>query len=151
MRRLLGMFKSIPAPTILGAISFIVVSTVAALWKGSVASFRTCTTLQAWKNWRERTASHIIDPTLRHSSIIEIMRCIHIGLLCVQERVTDRPTMAMIVLMLNSYSITLLVPSQLAFSMHSNFESDISRSDHSNGSYVQHPANEASIIELYPH
>ena len=78
------------------------------------------------------------------------MRCIHISLLCVQERVTDRPTIAMIVLMLNSYSITLPVPSQPAFSTHGNFESDISRSDHSKGSYVQHSANEASITELYP-
>ncbi|KAL4628734.1 hypothetical protein ACB092_05G260400 [Castanea dentata] len=114
----------------------------------------------AWKNWREGTASHIIDPTLRHSSITEIMRCIHIGILCVQESVTDRPTMAMIVLMLNSYSITLPIPSQPAFFMHSNIESDISsqwehnlevtRSDHSEGGYIQHSANEASITEPYP-
>ncbi|KAM4102060.1 hypothetical protein ACB094_05G194300 [Castanea mollissima] len=114
----------------------------------------------AWKNWREGTASHIIDPTLRHSSITEIMRCIHIGILCVQESVTDRPTMAMIVLMLNSYSITLPIPSQPAFFMHSNIESDISsqwehnlavtRSDHSEGGYIQHSANEASITEHYP-
>uniref|UniRef100_A0A7N2RAN1 Uncharacterized protein n=1 Tax=Quercus lobata TaxID=97700 RepID=A0A7N2RAN1_QUELO len=114
----------------------------------------------AWKNWREGIASHIIDPTLRHSSTIEIMRCIHIGLLCVQENVTNRPTMALIVLMLNSYSITLPVPSQPAFFMHSNIESDkssnwelnleVARSDHSKGHNVQHSANEASITELYP-
>ena len=116
--------------------------------------------MQAWNNWREGTASHIIDPTLRHISTIEIMRCIHIGLLCVQENVSDRPTMALIVLMLNSYSITLPVPSHPAFFMHSNIESDMSsnwghnlevaRSDHSKGHYVQHSANEASITELYP-
>ena len=79
------------------------------------------------------------------------MRCIHIGLLCIQESVTDRPTMAMIVLMLNSYSITPPVPSsQPAFFMHKNIESDISKSDHSKGSYVQLSANEASITELDP-
>ena len=76
------------------------------------------------------------------------MRCIHIGLLCIQESVTDRPTMAMIVLMLNSYSITLPVPSQPA--LHKNIESDISKSDHSKGSYVQLSVNEASITELDP-
>ena len=43
------------------------------------------------------------------------MRCIHIGLPCVQESVINRPTMTMIVLILNSYSITLPVPSQPAF------------------------------------
>ncbi|KAL4628571.1 hypothetical protein ACB092_05G249000 [Castanea dentata] len=114
----------------------------------------------AWKNWREGTASHIIDPTLRHRSTIEIMKCIHIGLLCVQENVTDRPTMALIVLMLYSYSITLPMPSQPAFFMHSNIESNMSsnrehdlevtRSNHSKGHYVQHSTNEASITELYP-
>ncbi|XP_030968656.1 putative receptor-like protein kinase At4g00960 isoform X2 [Quercus lobata] len=104
----------------------------------------------AWKNWREGTASHIIDPTLRHNPITEIMRCIHIGLLCIQESVTDRPTMAMIVLMLNSYSITPPVPSQPAFFMHKNIESDISKSDHSKGSYVQLSANEDTITELDP-
>lgn len=80
--------------------------------------------------------------TLRHSSITEVMRCIHSGLLCLQEFVTDRPTMGMIVLMLNSYSITLPVPSQLAFFMHSNIESDhnleVTGSEHARGSYVQH-------------
>ncbi|KAL4628562.1 hypothetical protein ACB092_05G248200 [Castanea dentata] len=105
-------------------------------------------------------ASHIIDPTLRHSSTIEIMRWIHVGLLCVQENVIDRPTMGLIVLMLNSDSITLPVPSQPAFFMHNNIELDVSsnskhnlevtRSNHSKGHYVQHSANEASITELYP-
>jgi hypothetical protein len=51
------------------------------------------------------------------------MRCIHIGLLCVQENVVDRPTMASVVLMFNSYSITLPIPSQPAFFMHSNINS----------------------------
>ena len=82
------------------------------------------------------------------------MRCIHIGLLSLQESVTDRPTMAMIVLMLNSYFVTFPVPSQPAFFMHSNIESDhnlevTAGSEHSRGSYVQHSANEASITELY--
>lgn len=82
------------------------------------------------------------------------MRCIHSGLLCLQEFITDRPTTAMTVLMRNSYSITLPVPSQPAFFMHSNIESDhnleVTGSEHSRGSYVQHSANEASITELYP-
>ncbi|KAF1001339.1 cysteine-rich receptor-like protein kinase 10 [Apium graveolens] len=82
---------------------------------GDLASF-------AWKNWREGTASNVIDPILRNSSgsIHEMMRCIHIGLLCVQEDVRDRPTMASVVLMLNSFSLTLQVPSEPAFFMQSN-------------------------------
>ncbi|RXH86013.1 hypothetical protein DVH24_017066 [Malus domestica] len=38
-----------------------------------------------WKCWREGTAPNLIDPTLTNGSRNEIMRCIHIGLLCVQE------------------------------------------------------------------
>ncbi|XP_021828301.1 cysteine-rich receptor-like protein kinase 29 [Prunus avium] len=79
----------------------------------------------AWKSWREGTASNLIDPTLRTGSRSEIMRCLHIGLLCVQENIADRPTMASIVLMLNSYSLTLLVPSQPAFFMHTSDGSNV--------------------------
>ncbi|XP_056686850.1 cysteine-rich receptor-like protein kinase 10 isoform X2 [Spinacia oleracea] len=39
----------------------------------------------AWKHWRDGTPLEFIDPTIRDScSIDEVMRCIHIGLLCVQ-------------------------------------------------------------------
>ncbi|WRX26367.1 hypothetical protein QQP08_018861 [Theobroma cacao] len=64
----------------------------------------------AWKNWREGTTLNLIDPTLRDGWRNEMMRCIHIGLLCVRENVADRPTMATVVLMLNSFSISLALP-----------------------------------------
>ncbi|KAB1222985.1 Cysteine-rich receptor-like protein kinase 29 [Morella rubra] len=99
----------------------------------------------AWKNWREGTASSMIDPALRASSTAEIMRCIHIGLLCVQENAADRPTMASVILMLNSDSMALSVPSRPAFFMDSIVESDTSL-DRS----FQASTNEASITELYP-
>ncbi|PQQ17485.1 cysteine-rich receptor-like protein kinase 29 [Prunus yedoensis var. nudiflora] len=79
----------------------------------------------AWRSWREGTASNLIDPTLRTGSRTEIMRCIHIGLLCVQENVADRPSMASVILMLNSYSLTLPVPSQPAFYLHSSIGMDM--------------------------
>ena len=82
--------------------------------------------LQAWKNWREGEALNLVDSTLKAGSTNEIMRCIHIGLLCVQENVADRPTMSSVVRMLNSYSFTLPIPLQPAFFMHSNIESDTS-------------------------
>ncbi|KAG5622815.1 hypothetical protein H5410_008033 [Solanum commersonii] len=54
----------------------------------------------------EGTTSNLIDPMLRGSSglVSDITRCIHIALLCVQENVADRPTMAAVVLMLSSLS-----------------------------------------------
>ena len=52
-----------------------------------------------------------LDPTIRGSySRIEVIRCIHIGLLCAQENPAHRPSMATISVMLNSYSMTLPSP-----------------------------------------
>ncbi|BFG35441.1 hypothetical protein CerSpe_217150 [Prunus speciosa] len=100
----------------------------------------------AWRSWREGTASNLIDPTLKTGSRNEIMRCIHIGLLCVQENVADRPTMASVILMMNSYSLTLPVPSQPAFYLHrstgldmslpSEYNSGATRSDRSKSNSV---------------
>nr|XP_043619206.1 cysteine-rich receptor-like protein kinase 15 [Erigeron canadensis] len=74
----------------------------------------------AWKCWRDGTASSLIDPTLCTSSLRDMLRCIHIGLLCVQEDVNERPTMASVVLMLSSASLTLPVPSEPAFFMRTS-------------------------------
>ncbi|KAI4371669.1 hypothetical protein MLD38_009995 [Melastoma candidum] len=68
-----------------------------------------------WKNWRDRTAASIVDPLIRLSSSKEVLRCIHVGLLCVQEEAISRPTMASVGVMLSSHSITLPMPSQPAF------------------------------------
>ena len=117
--------------------------------------------MQAWKNWKHGIVSNLADPILEAGSTTEIMRCIHIGLLCVQENVADRPTMASIVLMLNGYSITLPIPSQLAFFMNSGTKSNIclqwehdsrvTESNQSKSSSVQASLNEASITELSLH
>ncbi|KAK9048023.1 hypothetical protein SSX86_033014 [Deinandra increscens subsp. villosa] len=79
----------------------------------------------AWKSWRNETPIDIIDPILKtgSGSFRDIIRCIHIGLLCVQENVTDRPTMATVVLMLNSFSFALPVPSEPAFFIQNNIDS----------------------------
>ncbi|PQP95501.1 putative receptor-like protein kinase [Prunus yedoensis var. nudiflora] len=108
----------------------------------------------AWRNWREDKIQNIIDPVLTTSSQIETMRCVHIGLLCVQEKVEDRPTVASVVSMLNSQSLALPVPSQPAFYMHRNTGSDISaltESEQSKSLSVYVSENEPSIItEPYP-
>uniref|UniRef100_A0A2P2LBV5 Cysteine-rich receptor-like protein kinase 10 n=1 Tax=Rhizophora mucronata TaxID=61149 RepID=A0A2P2LBV5_RHIMU len=117
--------------------------------------------LQAWKNWREGTAENVIDPNLSAGSRTEMIRCIHIGLLCVQEDAADRPTMASVVLMLNSHSLTLPVLSKPAFFGNESTLSDMSSSlgygsraadlPHSEiEEAVPLSRNEASITELYP-
>ncbi|KAF3451651.1 hypothetical protein FNV43_RR07746 [Rhamnella rubrinervis] len=111
----------------------------------------------AWKNWNEGTSSNLVDPILltSDSSRTETMRCIQIGLLCVQENVAERPTMASVVLMLNSLSLTTLPPpSHPAFvlmqtsSPGSDTNSGRLRSRRSN--YVQESADDASITSPYP-
>lgn len=117
--------------------------------------------MQAWRSWREGTTTDIIDPSLyNNSSRNEIMRCIHIGLLCVQHNVAKRPTMATIVLMLNSYSLTLPIPSEPAFFMDSRtrslpnmsweVNSRSTRSSESTTKSTRESVNEASITEPYP-
>ncbi|MFQ6657772.1 hypothetical protein Gotur_027313, partial [Gossypium turneri] len=109
----------------------------------------------AWRNWREGTPLEVVDPILRDGSRSEIMRCIHLGLLCVQDNIDSRPTMASVVLMLSSYSISLPVPSRPAFSMHSTMETETmsqssSLSNQSKRETIQVSVNEASISELDP-
>ncbi|KAF2303623.1 hypothetical protein GH714_020219 [Hevea brasiliensis] len=113
----------------------------------------------AWKNWREGTSLNLIDPNLSTGSRTEMMRCIHIGLLCVQENISERPSMASIVLMLSSHSHTLPLPSQPALFALSGTESDISpslgasrttKSSQASNRTLPSSINEASITELYP-
>ncbi|KAH0701145.1 hypothetical protein KY284_015360 [Solanum tuberosum] len=89
----------------------------------------------AWRNWREGTAINLIDPILTGSSglVPDIMRCIHIALLCVQENIGDRPTIAAVVLMLSSLSLSLPVPSGPAYYTHDDIIPEISLiQDHQN-------------------
>ncbi|XP_028786256.1 uncharacterized protein LOC114742162 [Neltuma alba] len=105
----------------------------------------------AWKSWRKGIASNIIDPTLKDGSRNEIMRCLQIGLLCVQEKAADRPTLASLVLMLSSHSFSLQEPMKPAF-----FMNDISLSGGQSGDYRYSKSskslsvNEASITDIYP-
>ncbi|XP_021811628.1 putative receptor-like protein kinase At4g00960 isoform X2 [Prunus avium] len=85
----------------------------------------------AWRNWRDDTVANIMDPKLTTGLGIEMMRCIHIGLLCVQENVASRPSMASVVSMLNSHSVTLSLPSRPANYFQYNSGSDITGSDES--------------------
>nr|GMD92999.1 cysteine-rich receptor-like protein kinase 10 [Ipomoea batatas] len=59
----------------------------------------------AWEQWRNCWPLQILDSSLGESyTINEVVQCVHIGLLCVQEDADVRPTMADVMLMLTSYS-----------------------------------------------
>ncbi|KAJ6725312.1 RECEPTOR-LIKE SERINE/THREONINE-PROTEIN KINASE SD1-8 [Salix viminalis] len=82
--------------------------------------------LQSWRKWNEGTPLEIIDPTLNVGPRSEIMRSIHIGLLCVQENESLRPTMAQVSMMLSNYSVSLAAPSKACiFNARRNVDSAI--------------------------
>ncbi|KAK0578880.1 hypothetical protein LWI29_017649 [Acer saccharum] len=111
----------------------------------------------AWKHWRDGTPTQLLDSTLTDSySRNEVIRCIHIGLLCVQEDPATRPTMATVVLMLNSYSFTLALPQQPAFFYCTR--TDLSKqitvrkdSDQSKSKSVPWSIDDSSITEAWKH
>ncbi|KAL8032788.1 hypothetical protein ABFS82_13G120200 [Erythranthe guttata] len=79
-----------------------------------------------WRNWHEGSAENMIDPVLMTGtgSLAEILRCIHIGLLSVQDNAANRPTMTAVLLMLSSSTVTLPLPSKPSFFMASHFGPD---------------------------
>ncbi|CAK8573781.1 unnamed protein product [Lathyrus sativus] len=103
----------------------------------------------AWKKWSEQTPLELLDPTLRDSySRNEVMRCIHIGLLCIQESPHDRPSMETVALMLNSYSVTLSLPRQPPSFLRGR--SPGFNSGQSTTGSIPWSVNDVSITEVHP-
>ncbi|GLT45644.1 hypothetical protein SLA2020_194620 [Shorea laevis] len=70
----------------------------------------------AWKLWNEENVLAMVDKVVCDPCHYgEILRCIHVGLLCVQEMAKDRPTMSTVISMLNSEIMDLPSPKQPAF------------------------------------
>ena len=106
--------------------------------------------LQAWELWRDKTPMQLLDSNLIDSySRDEVLRCIHIGLLCVQEDPATRPSMATVVHMLNSYSVSPPLPQQPAFFIGSRTEVNMHISNKSTKSKPL-SVDAASITELCP-
>ncbi|KAL7212041.1 hypothetical protein ACSBR2_014827 [Camellia fascicularis] len=76
-----------------------------------------------WHLWNEGRALDFMDQALVDSCCLpEVMRCIHIALLCVQDNAADRPTMSSIALMLTS-EIDSPQPKQPTFTLGSDLQS----------------------------
>ncbi|KAL0324141.1 UNVERIFIED_CONTAM: G-type lectin S-receptor-like serine/threonine-protein kinase [Sesamum calycinum] len=84
--------------------------------KSDVYSFGVMVLEIAWELWRKDSAIELMDPTLRASCITnQLHRCIHIGLLCVENHAVDRPTIEDIILMLKNGSASLQMPKNPSF------------------------------------
>jgi hypothetical protein len=86
--------------------------------------------VQVWDKWRAGSMLDVVDPSLPESSYpeSEVVNCIEIGLLCVQENPVHRPDASAVVVMLSSPTSTSndrRAPSRPAFVFSSGFtESD---------------------------
>ncbi|CAL5359520.1 unnamed protein product [Camellia sinensis] len=70
----------------------------------------------AWTLWIEGKAYELLDPLVEGSfPMSEILRCIQVGLLCVQKCPEDRPTMLSVFLMLITKAVVLPQPKQHDF------------------------------------
>ncbi|XWS27932.1 hypothetical protein CRYUN_Cryun25bG0022900 [Craigia yunnanensis] len=74
----------------------------------------------AWRLWMEERPLELIDNALGDTyNVAEVLRCINVALLCVQQRPEDRPNMSLVVLMLCGESI-LSQPKQPGFFIERN-------------------------------
>ncbi|CAF2123709.1 BnaA03g19850D [Brassica napus] len=91
-----------------------------------------------WRKWKEGKWLEILDPIIIDSSSStcqahEILRCIQIGLLCVQERAEDRPVMASVMVMIGSETMAIPEPKRPGFCVGRNpLEIDSSSSTQGN-------------------
>ncbi|XP_050240411.1 receptor-like serine/threonine-protein kinase SD1-8 isoform X2 [Quercus robur] len=69
----------------------------------------------AWELWKEGRPLELIDTFLKGSVMqSEILRCLHISFLCLQQHHNDRPNMSYVVMMLHGES-SLPEPKELGF------------------------------------
>ncbi|VVA27421.1 PREDICTED: G-type lectin S-receptor [Prunus dulcis] len=71
----------------------------------------------AWELWKQGSGLELMDQMVGDSSCIEdqLLRCIHVGLLCVEEDAADRPTMSDVISMLTNENPPLALPTKPAF------------------------------------
>ena len=111
--------------------------------------------MQTWKQWRDGTPFQILDTNLHElCSQIEVIRCIQVGLLCVQENPNDRPQMAEVVSYLSNLSIELPFPREPAFFIHGKMDPNIVAMEinigHVSNCSSPYSINEMSITESFP-
>nr|ACN27265.1 unknown [Zea mays] len=112
-----------------------------------------------WEHWTMGTIVEIMDPSLRGKAPAEqMLKNVHIGLLCVQDNPVDRPKMSTVNIMLSSGTMPLQSPLKPAFfipksgyysTVHSESYPIASRSV-DNGKPGAISPNEVSITELEP-
>ncbi|XP_030444085.1 G-type lectin S-receptor-like serine/threonine-protein kinase CES101 isoform X2 [Syzygium oleosum] len=98
---------------------------------------------KAWNLWKEGKCTEFVDGTLATSCPENsVERLVQLGLLCVQERPTYRPTMSDVVSMLNNETIPLHLPREPAFLTRKTDSAS------SSGRHRHFSASEITVSEL---
>ncbi|KAK4755038.1 hypothetical protein SAY87_008795 [Trapa incisa] len=97
-----------------------------------------------WECWKGGRCLDIVDPSLggdypEH----EVLRCIRIGLLCVQEFTMDRPTMSAVVFMLGN-KVSLPTPNQPSSALNRRRDTSSSSGERTNS------MNQVSLTTIEP-
>jgi len=111
-----------------------------------------------WDHWVRGTALETVDPFLdcraQETTESEVVKCIHLGLLCVQENPADRPTMLDVLVMLHGQSSSFAAPSKPAFAFaYGDGETTTSSDERGNVSAAAAAAfslNGMSVSEFQP-
>ncbi|KAM0832257.1 hypothetical protein ACQ4PT_065017 [Festuca glaucescens] len=100
-------------------------------------------TVYAWTMWKEEKTKELLDLCIMDTcSPDEVLLCVHVGLLCVQENPDDRPPMSSVVFVLENGSTTLPAPKRPAYSARRSAEMDQIRND------IQISANSFTLTEI---
>ncbi|KEH26520.1 cysteine-rich receptor-kinase-like protein [Medicago truncatula] len=79
-----------------------------------------------WRQWMDQTPLSILDPNIQEDySTNEVIKCIQIGLLCVQHDPDARPSISTVSSYLSSYAVELPTPKEPAFFLHGRKNSNI--------------------------
>ncbi|KAM0878626.1 hypothetical protein ACQ4PT_034755 [Festuca glaucescens] len=108
-----------------------------------------------WEHWTRGNVIELIDPSLsNHPPVDQILKCIHVGLLCVQRKPASRPTMSSVNIMFSSHTVRLPSLSRPAFCIQ-----EVSVNESSTAYSEAYPltenctamsSNQVSITELSP-
>ncbi|CAL5405732.1 unnamed protein product [Camellia sinensis] len=102
--------------------------------------------IKAWTVYKEGKSLDLLDEAVRDSChVSEVLRSIHVGLLCVQQSPKDKPTMSSVVLMLGSEG-ALPCPKQPGFFTERN----LTEADNPSSKNAPTSTNEFTITILEP-
>nr|XP_025649114.1 cysteine-rich receptor-like protein kinase 25 isoform X2 [Arachis hypogaea] len=116
---------------------------------GSNVSYRIAEGLLSlvWRQFCNQRPLSVLDPKMKENcSEFEVIRCIQIGLLCVQENPDERPTIATIVSYLSNISLELPSPREPAFFLHAKMDPTKTIAGESSSSFSVNEMSESTFL-----